>query len=398
MGNTAVAQSYMGTKVWNYGMAILAVVLALVITQGLHPTLFPTPLFFAAIVISTWFGGTGPGLFAVLFATVVLDYFFLSATPGLTWRPAALLYLAQFSLPALLSSWFVQKRTEAEAALKDARDQLELKVQQRTAELRRTNERLQSEIAERKRAEEAFQKTQAELAHLTRVMTMTELATSIAHEVNQPLAAIVTNGDACLRWLGAEPPNVERARDSVTRMIDEGRRASEVIKRIRALSKKATPHRSQLQINELVREIISLLETELNRNKVHLVTRLEPDVPQVFGDRVQLQQVVLNLIVNAIEAMSEVEGRPRELQVRTEKATPEQVRISVKDCGCGIDPNQAEHLFEAFVTTKPGGLGMGLSISRTIVEAHGGKLWASQNPDHGALFQFVLPTAEVTGA
>jgi len=394
----AVAQRYMGTKVWKYGIATLSVVLALVITQGLHPTLFPTPLFFAAILISTWFGGMGPGLFAVALATVLLDYFFISSRPGFALHPAALLYLGQFSLPALLSSWFVKKRREAEVALREARDQLELKVEQRTSELRRTNEQLESEINERRRAEEAFHKIQLDLAHLTRVMTLSELATSIAHEVNQPLAAIVTNGDACLRWLGSEPPNVERARDAVARIIHEGRRASEVVKRIRSLSQKATPHRAPLHINELVREMIALLESELARNSVRLKTQLEPDVPPVLGDRVQLQQVVLNLIVNGIEAMSGVKGRPREMQIRTEKLSGEQIQISVKDCGCGLDPEHADDLFEAFVTTKPGGLGMGLSISRTIVEAHGGKLRASRNPDFGATFQFVLPTVEANEA
>ena len=367
--------------------------LALLITQALQPTVFPTPLFFAAIVISTWYGGTGSGMFAVLFATALLDYFFVSPTRGFSIHLAGLLYLAQFSLPALLSSWFVKKRREAEAALKEARDQLDVKVQQRTAELRRTNEQLQSEISERKRAEEAFHKTQAEIAHLTRVMTMSELATSIAHEVNQPLAAIVTNGDACLRWLGVASPNLERARDSVVRIINEGNRASEVIKRIRALSKKTTPHKSALQINELIHEMIALLEAELLENKIRLKTELEPAIPLVFGDRVQLQQVILNLVVNGIEAMSEVQGRARELLIRSEKAGSAQVQVCVQDCGCGLDVEQAEHLFEAFFTTKPAGIGMGLSISRTIIEAHGGSLWASPNAGYGARFQFALPMA-----
>ena len=394
METPAGVQNRIRSIALKFGIAALSVAVALLITQALQPTVFPTPLFFAAIVISTWFGGTGPGVFAVLFATVLLDYYFVSPTRGFSMHPAGLLYLAQFSLPALLSSWFVKKRREAEAALKEARDQLDVKVQQRTAELRRTNEQLQLEISERKRAEEAFHKTQAELAHLTRVMTMSELATSIAHEVNQPLAAIVTNGDACVRWLGLEPPNLDRARDSVARMINEGKRASEVIKRIPALSKKTTPHKSALQINELIHEMIALLGTELLKNKIRLTTQLGPDVPLVFGDRVQLQQVILNLVVNGIEAMSEVQGRSRELLIRTEKASSDRVQVSVQDCGCGLDAEQSEHLFEAFFTTKPGGIGMGLSISRTIIEAHGGRLWASPNSDYGAKFQFALPMAE----
>ena len=176
---------------YRYGLAILAVASALVITQSLKPTVFPTPLFFAAVVISTWFGGTGPGITAIILATLVLDFFFVSPVRGFTVRAADLPYMAQFVLPALLSGWFTKKRKEAETALKEARDHLDAKVQDRTAQLRRTNEQLESEIAERKRAEEAVHKTQADLAHLTRVMTMSELATSIAHEVNQPFLAAI---------------------------------------------------------------------------------------------------------------------------------------------------------------------------------------------------------------
>jgi len=377
-----------------YGIAAVAVTLALLITQSLQPTVFPTPLFFAAIVVSTWFGGIGPGIFAVIFATLLLDYYFVSATRTFSVHPAALLYLAQFSLPALLSAWFVKKRKDAEQALKEARDQLDVKVQQRTAELREANQQLQSEITERQRAEEAFHKTQANLAHLTRVMTMSELATSIAHEVNQPLAAIVTTGDACARWLALDPPNVGRARESVARIIAEGSRASEVVKRIRGLSKKTTFQKSALQMNELIHEVIALLDAELVKNKVRVRTELDPDLPLVFGDRVQLQQVILNLMVNGIEAMNEVAIRPRELSIRSQKVDPGRVQVSVQDCGCGLESDQVEHVFEAFFTTKPGGIGMGLSISRTIVESHGGRLWATTSPDYGATFQFALPIAE----
>ena len=355
---------------WKYGLAIVAVTSALLVTQSLQPTVFPTPLFFAAIVISTWFGGTGPGLFAVLLATVVLDYYFVSPDRTLSVSPAAVLYLAQFSLPAMLSSWFVKKRKDAEAALKEARDQLDVKVQLRTAELRRTNE---------------------QLAHLNRVTTMSALATSIAHEVNQPLAAIVTTGDACLRWLAAEPPNVERARDSVSRIVNEGNRAGEVIRRIRTLSNKTSLHKSGLDINDLVHDVVALLEVELTTNKILLREELKKDLPHVFGDRVQLQQVVMNVMVNAIEAMSDVEDRPRTLVIRSEQVGTDRLQVSVRDCGCGFDRRQAESLFETFFTTKPEGIGMGLSISRTIIETHGGTLGAEANDDHGATFTFVLP-------
>jgi C4-dicarboxylate-specific signal transduction histidine kinase len=381
-----------------YGIAAVAVTVALFITQSLQPTVFPTPLFFAAIVVSTWFGGIGPGIFAVIFATLLLDYYFVSGTRTFSVHPAALLYLAQFSFPALLSSWFVKKRKDAEQALKEARDQLDVTVQQRTAELREANQQLQSEIAERQRAEEAFHKTQADLAHLTRVMTMSELATSIAHEVNQPLAAIVTTGDACARWLSLDPPNVSRARESIGRIINEGNRASEVVKRIRGLSKKTTFQKSTLHMNELIHEVIALLDTELAKNKIRLNTELAPNLPLVFGDRVQLQQVILNLMVNGIEAMNDVANRPRTLSIKSQKMDSDRVQVSVQDWGCGLEPDQVEHLFEAFFTTKPGGIGMGLSISRTIIESHGGRLWATPNPDQGATFQFTLPISDGSGS
>jgi len=380
--------------IFSYGLAILSVTLALLITQSLQPTVFPTPLFFGAIVISTWFGGMWPGLFAVVLATLLLDFYFVSPVRGFAVHTADLPYLAQFVLPALLSGWFTGKRKEAEAALKEARDQLDVKVQERTAQLQQTNVQLQSEIVERKRAEEAVHKTEANLAHLTRVMTMSELATSIAHEVNQPLAAIVTNGDACMRWLAAEPPNLERARDSVTRIISEGSRASEVIKRIRALSKKTSLQRSVLGINEVIQDVLALVGTELVKNRIVLNCELKPDLPPVLGDRVQLQQVVLNLIVNGIEAMDGVTERSRELLIQSDIADPGQVSVTVRDSGVGLDTQQIERVFEAFFTTKPEGVGMGLSISRTIVEAHGGRLWASANRGPGATFQFALPIAE----
>ena len=396
METSASFKSQIRSGFYSYGLAILTVASALVITQSLKPTVFPTPLFFAAIVISTWFGGTGPGLTAIVLATLVLDFYFVSPVRGFMIRTADLPYMAQFILPALLSGWFTKKRKDAEAALKEARDHLDAKVQERTAQLRHTNEQLQSEIAERKRAEETVHKTQADLAHLTRVMTMSELATSIAHEVNQPLAAIVTNGAAGMRWLGADPPNVERARDSMTRVISEGNRASEVIKRIRTLSKKASPHKSPLEINEVIQDVLALIGTELVKQQVVLTCELRPDLPRVTGDRVQLQQVLLNLIMNGVEAMADVTGRSRELAIRSDVDEHGQVLVCVRDSGTGLDPQHLEQVFEAFYTTKAEGVGMGLSISRSIVEAHGGRLWASSNTGLGASFQFTLPIGEAS--
>ena len=252
---------------------------------------------------------------------------------------------------------------------------------------------LTQDITERKQLEQALLKTQTELAHLSRVMTMGELTSSIAHEVNQPLAAVVMNGDACLRWLAVEPPNLNKVRESLASIIQQAARAGEVITRIRALAKKATPQKTALRIDELIFEVIGLVGGELAKHHVFLETELESGLPVVFGDRVQLEQVILNLIANGIEAMSTVTGRLRDLSIATKTTEGRQILISVRDCGSGLAPELIDHVFEAFFTTKQAGIGLGLSISRTIVETHGGRLWATANPAHGATFQFTLPLA-----
>jgi C4-dicarboxylate-specific signal transduction histidine kinase len=212
---------------------------------------------------------------------------------------------------------------------------------------------------------------------------------SIAHEINQPLTAVVNNASACLRWLAAN--NVEEARHSAELIIADGRRAGEIIGRIRALAKKAPPQKDWLDINEAIQEVITLTYSEVQENHVSLRTQLSGDLPPILGDRIQLQQVILNLMMNAIEAMSAVGEGPRGLWLSSERVESGEILISVRDSGPGLDPKSLDHLFDAFYTTKPQGLGMGLAISRSIVEAHGGRLWATANVPHGAVFQFTLP-------
>lgn len=360
----------------------------LLLTQWLR-SVFPTPLFFAAIVVSTWFGGAGAGLLSVLLAALVLDYSFIPPVHSFAAKADGIPYLVQFVVPALLTCWFVKKRKDAEQSLRQARDSLELKVRGRTAELRQANEQLKSEIAERIRAEETVQKTQADLAHVSRVTTLGELAASIAHEVNQPLMAVVINGDACLEWLAREQPNLPEARAAVARIIAEGNRAGEIIRRIRALFKNSPLQKTPVDLNEIVQDIVSLMQRELMHKHVDVHTRLESVLPLVLADRVQLQQVVLNLVVNAVEAMSAANSRRRELIIRSNR-DGDGVLVSVTDSGPGLPLEQEEKIFGAFFTTKPGGLGMGLAISRTIIEAHGGRLWAT-GAGEGAVFQFRLP-------
>ncbi len=247
-----------------------------------------------------------------------------------------------------------------------------------------------TDIEDRKRAEEAARQAQAELAHVTRVMTMGELAASIAHEVNQPLAAVIANGNACLRWLAGEAPNLDEAREAARRIIRDGKRAGEVIARTRALSRKTETEKERLDLNEAIQEVVALVQGEVRRNRVALRLDLASDLPPVLGDRVQLQQVVLNLLMNGIEALSAVGDRPRALVISTQSGAVDQVRVTVQDSGSGLDPQSLDRIFEAFYTTKRGGMGMGLSISRSIVENHGGRLWAVANDGPGATFQFTL--------
>jgi NO-binding membrane sensor protein with MHYT domain len=247
-------------------------------------------------------------------------------------------------------------------------------------------------LFERKRAEEALRQTQANLAHVSRVMTLGELTASISHEVNQPLAAVVINGQICLRLLALETPRPDDVRTTVERMVRDANRASEVIQRIRALAKRTEPQMVSLDINDVIREATLLVQREVLSHGVSLRTELASALPPVLGDRVQLQQVVINLLMNGVEAMASITDRPREIVIRSQQPEAGQVLVAVQDSGIGIDSETAERLFSAFFTTKPSGMGMGLSISRSIIRAHGGKLWVSPNPDHGAAFQFTVPT------
>ena len=228
---------------------------------------------------------------------------------------------------------------------------------------------------------------------MSRLTTLGELTTSIAHEVSQPLGAMVASAGACARWLAADPPAMAEARSALDNIVADGKRAREVIARIRALAKRQAPRMDLLDLNRKILEVLALTEHELRSHDIVLETRLDSTLPHVTGDRVQLQQVLLNLIVNAIEAMSGVNDRPRELTIVSAQGM-DGVVVEVRDSGIGLDPHRAERVFEAFYTTKAEGIGIGLSISRSIVEAHGGRLWAAPNQPHGAVFRFSLPVAE----
>lgn len=361
-----------------YGTAALIVAAAFVATMLIRG-FFPYPflfLFFAAVMASAWFGGTGPGLFAVLLSTLVVDYFFVPPYDSFAVNTTDGTFFVAFIFCALVASSVSASKKRSEEALREARDEMGLRVSERTAELQASNAQLRH--------------TQAEVAHLSRVLTMGELTTSIAHEINQPLTAVVAHGHACVEWLSAAPPNLYEAKRSAEKIIQDGTRAGAVIGRIRSLFKKEAPAKHPLDMNEVIQELTVFLRDELVSNKVVLRTELAPDLPEVIGDRVQLQQVVLNLVVNAIDALRGKETGAREIVIWSNRDGDADVLITVEDTGAGFTGDVAEKIFHPFFTTKMQGIGMGLSISRSIVESHGGRLWATPRAAGGAVFQFSL--------
>jgi C4-dicarboxylate-specific signal transduction histidine kinase len=397
-----------------YGTALVFVALALGLERLLQH-LFPYPfllLFFAAIIASAWSGGAGPGVFAVVISILAVDYFFIPPLYSFAINAAAATYCAAFFVSALLASWVSALKKQGESALREARDQLEIRVEARTAELKMSNaelkdrehqlqisnaglrereHQLQLLMEEREKAEQALMKTQAALAHLSRVLTMGELTSSIAHEIAQPLTAVVINGDACIESLSADPPDVEQARQAAERIVEDGARAGSVLSRIRALFKKEALSKDWVDMNEVIQELTVLLRDEAISQNVSIQTDLAPDLPKVTGDRVQLQQVVLNLIVNGMDAMCNITGGQRQLRILSRSDGQTNIRIGVEDNGVGLSAESAERVFDPFYTTKPQGIGMGLPISRSIVESHSGHLWATTRPSGGTAFEFTIP-------
>jgi C4-dicarboxylate-specific signal transduction histidine kinase len=375
--------------IWSYGIAVLSVAAALNISRwpALHLQDAPVSLYLCAVILSAWFGGVGPGLLATTLSALAFYYYFLPPMYSMDAKPGEIPRLVIFMVSALFVGSLTAAQRSAMESLRRARDDLKGTVQ----ELQSTNEALQTESFERKRAEEALSQTQADLSRVSRVTTMGELTASLAHEVNQPIAAAVTNANTCLRWLTRDHPDVEEARAAAMRIVKDGTRAAEIIKRTRLLFKKATPQRELVDANEVIREMIVLLRSEAARYNISVRTDLAADLPQVMGDRVQLQQVLMNLMLNGIEAMKDVEWA-RELAIKSQREGNEQVLVSVSDTGVGLPQQQADQIFKAFFTTKLQGTGMGLSISRSIVESHGGRLWAAENSPRGASFHFALPT------
>ncbi len=348
------------SKLQRYGLAVVCCGLALPVAWPIDA---PASCFLLAVMVSSLFGGLGPGLLSVALSGITYEHFFLWRTSPPAHEPAASLRFTVFLVATFLATGLIEMKRRAEES--------------------------------RTRAEEELREAHADLAHVNRVTAMGELAASLAHEVNQPIAAAVTDSKTCLRWLTRDEPDLEEARLAASRMVKDATRASDIITRIRSLFKKGSPQHELVDINELIREMIVLLRSQAIRYSVSMRTEQTEDLPRIMGDRVQLQQVLMNLMINAIEAMKDVDG-PRELAVKSQRADDNQLMVTVNDTGVGLPHQQLDQIFNAFFTTKPHGTGMGLRISRSIVESHGGRLWATDNSLRGASFHLTLPSRAET--
>jgi len=338
-----------------YGLAAISCGVALVLAWPIDA---PSSCFLLAVTASSLFGGLGPGLLSVALTALAFEHFFLWRTFPPAHETATFLRFAVFIIATLLITALMELKRRVEQS--------------------------------RTRAQEALRLAQSDLAHVNRVTTMGELTASLAHEVNQPIAAAVTDANTCLRWLTRDQPDVEEAREAASRVVKDATRAAEIISRVRLTFTKNTPQRELVDVNEVIKEMIVLLRNEASRYSISVRTELS-DIPQIMGDRVQLQQVMMNLMLNAIDAMKNVEGT-RELVIKSQGLEDEQLVLVVSDTGVGLPPQQADQIFNAFFTTKSHGTGMGLRISRSIVESHGGRLWAAENSPRGASFYLTLPT------
>jgi len=373
-----------------YGVAFLSVAATLLVSR-LHANLqaAPVSLFLCAIMFTAWVGGLRAGVLAAVLCLLSFKYYFLAPIHSLAIEPQEVARLVIFVLAAIfvLAITGAQKRSEEK--------------------LRKTARELQTNIEDLNRTQQALQKAQAELAHITRLTTMGELTASIAHEVNQPLTAVVNNANACINFLepasnrtgegGLDGASTrEDIREALGEIRDDAERASAVITRVRQLAKRAPVEKSLLDLKEVVHDVLALARYESAARRVTIRTDLSPDLPRVSGDRVQLQQVLLNLVMNGMDAMNTIEESQRVLIIGGRRETRDGssgALLRVQDAGIGFKPEARDRLFEAFYTTKPHGMGMGLAISRSIVEAHAGRLWAEANHGSGATFLIRLPAA-----
>jgi C4-dicarboxylate-specific signal transduction histidine kinase len=364
-----------------YGVPVVAVAVATLITTSSSVIFGQTPPFLLAILVSGLFGGRGPALLAAILsipsaATMVFVY------------PSHL--SAGFTVAALVIGWFSGLQYESTESLRKISNELREKVD----ELERSNAALQAEMASREQAEVKLRQCHTELARMNRVMTISTLVASIAHEITQPIATARNNARAAMGFLDRNPPDLGEVREALACIVDDADRVGDIIDGIRDHFKKAPPRKDRFDLNEAINEVIALAGSAITTNGVSVRIRLAEVLPPVQGDRVQLQQVMLNLILNAVEAMSTVEAGPRELLISTEQTQTGGALVAVRDSGPGIDPDHLDRVFQAFYTTKSNGVGMGLAISHSIIQSHGGQLSAHGNAPRGAIFKFELPVRQ----
>jgi signal transduction histidine kinase len=330
-----------------YGIAVIACGVAVLIARPLNADV---SCFLLAIIVSSLFGGRGPGYLALVLSAIAFDSFFLPMRLSLSSPASSYLRFGVFLVAAFTASQLIETR---------------------------------------RRIEEDLNRTQARLSRATQIATVAEFAASIAHEISQPLSGVVANAQACIQWLSAEPPNLANTKLAAERIARDGKDAGEVVRHIRALFRKTAPEKVPLNINEVIDEVLRLIHNEAVRNKISVQTDLEKSLPATLGDRVQLQQVIFNLLINAIEATQTVDNRQKKLLIRSKLQGPDTIRVEIQDNGPGLA--ETEKVFEAFYTTKEKGMGMGLSICRSIVEAHGGRMGTVPSKSPGTTFFFTLP-------
>jgi C4-dicarboxylate-specific signal transduction histidine kinase len=382
-----------------YALAIAAVIIATGLTHLVDQWSIETPrtLFYAtAIALTTWFAGAGPGALSIVLSAFLVDYFFIPPIHEVSFGNKSQLWFLIFIGIGVAAYLISLQRRRSEHKLAKAKDELEAHVKSRTVDLIETNKRLAQEINQHERTLHEVQDLQSEMVRMARVLTVGELTASIAHELNQPLMSVTANAEAALNWLQQGPPNIVRAQRSVSDVLIAANRASEILRHIRKLINHEPLHLEPLSLNDVVNSALSLARSTLRQNRIHVERRLTRPLNPIRGDRVQLEQMILNLLTNAIEALGGIRDRNRSITIKTDNLSDHSVVLTFEDNGCGVANPDIEQIFKPFYSTKQNGMGMGLSIVRSIAKWHDGTISMQSAADKGTEFRIVFPTSGLT--